>query len=191
MSVNSEAADKANYGKFQILQLPSDTQIPGPNQMSNQFDSDRGVSQALLQYQQSKSTTILYGNLLTLPVGNGLLYVQPVYIKRSALEGSYPVLQFVIASFGEKVGFGQSLDQALRVALGLEPGGSVDNGGDVTTPPPSSGAPKTAAQYLAQASDAYNKAQDALKKGDLATYQKQIDIMGKAISNAQDSLKTK
>ncbi|MEO6472262.1 MAG: UPF0182 family protein [Aeromicrobium sp.] len=191
VSVNSEAADKPNYGKFQILQLPSDTQIPGPNQMSNQFDSDKGVSQALLQYQQSKSTTILYGNLLTLPVGDGLLYVQPVYIKRSALEGSYPVLQFVIASFGEKVGFGQSLDQALRVALGLEDGSSVDTGGDTTTPPPSSDSPKTAAQYLAQASDAYSKAQDALKKGDLATYQKQIDIMGKAISDAQDSLKTK
>ena len=122
VSVNSEATDTANYGKMQILQLPSETQISGPSQIANDFQTDKGVSQALLQYQQSKTATILYGNLLTLPVGNGLLYVQPVYIKRSAIEGSYPVLQFVIASFGKDVGFGQTLDEALRVALGLEEG---------------------------------------------------------------------
>lgn len=192
VSVNSEAADQENYGKFQILQLPSDTQIPGPNQMSNQFDADKGVSQALLQYQQSKSTTIQYGNLLTLPVGNGLLYVQPVYIKRTAEQGSYPVLQFVIASFGDNVGFGQSLDQALRVALGLEPGtAGEDGGGATTTPPPSGGTSQTAAQHLAQASDSYNKAQAALKAGDLATYQKEIDAMGQSIAAAQKALATK
>ena len=189
VSVNSEASDKKNYGKFQILQLPSDTQIPGPNQMSNQFDSDKGVSQALLQYQQSKSTTIQYGNLLTLPVGNGLLYVQPVYIKRSAEQGAYPVLQFVIASFGDDVGFGQSLDQALRVAQGLEPGTAGDDETPTTTPPASGDDPKTTAELLAQASDSYNKAQDALKKGDLATYQKEIEAMGDAIDAAQNSLK--
>ncbi|MBC7592613.1 MAG: UPF0182 family protein [Kineosporiaceae bacterium] len=192
VSVNSEASDTANYGKFQILQLPSDTQIPGPNQMSNQFDSDKGVSAALLQYQQSKSTTILYGNLLTLPVGNALLYVQPVYIKRSTTEGSYPVLQYVIASFGDNVGFGQTLDQALRVALGLEPGTTAtDSDGSSTTTPPASGTPRTTAQFLADASDAYNKAQAALKKGDLTTYQKEITNMGDAINDAQQALKAK
>ena len=190
VSVNSEASDTTNYGKFQILQLPSDTQIPGPNQMSNQFDSDKGVSAALLQYQQSKSTTILYGNLLTLPVGNALLYVQPVYIKRSTTEGSYPVLQYVIASFGDNVGFGQTLDQALRVALGLEPGTTAtDSDGSSTTTPPASGTPRTTAQFLADASDAYNKAQAALKKGDLTTYQKEITNMGNAINDAQQALK--
>src|SRR5699024_2275614 len=65
-------------------------------------------------------TNILHGNLLTLPVGDGLLYVQPVYIKRSAQEGAYPVLQYVIASFGDNVGYGATLDEALRVALGLK-----------------------------------------------------------------------
>ncbi|MFX6544549.1 hypothetical protein ABTG40_19350, partial [Acinetobacter baumannii] len=66
------------------------------------------------------------GNLLTLPVGDALLYVQPVYIRRQATEGTYPVLQFVAASFGEEVGFGQTLDEALRVALGLAEGSVPD-----------------------------------------------------------------
>ena len=125
VSVNSEATAK-DYGKMQILQLPSDTQVPGPSQIANQFSSDRGVTQALLQFRQSDAQ-VQNGNLLTLPVGDGLLYVQPVYIRRSAAEGTYPVLQFVAASFGQDVGFGQTLDEALRVALGLEEG-STDTG---------------------------------------------------------------
>ena len=55
VSVNSEATDTENYGKMQILQLPSETQISGPSQIANDFQTDKGVSQALLQYQQSKT----------------------------------------------------------------------------------------------------------------------------------------
>jgi uncharacterized membrane protein (UPF0182 family) len=187
VSVNSEATDTANYGKMQILQLPSETQIQGPSQIANAFQTDKGVSQALLQYQQSKTATILYGNLLTLPVGNGLLYVQPVYIKRSAIEGSYPVLQFVIASFGGDVGFGQTLDEALRVALGLEQGSAPPDqptGGGT----PAGGGGKTASDLLKDATGFYDQAQAALKAGDLATYQRRIDQMATALEQAQQAV---
>jgi uncharacterized membrane protein (UPF0182 family) len=188
VSVNSEATDTANYGKMQILQLPNDTQISGPSQIANDFQADKGVSQALLQYQQSKTTTIKYGNLLTLPVGNGLLYVQPVYIQRSAIEGSYPVLQFVIASFGKDVGFGQTLDEALRVALGLEEGSAPDDGDTPTTPDDQSPGQQTASALLDDAKALYDDAQKALKDGDLATYQSKINQMGQKIEDAQKAV---
>jgi uncharacterized membrane protein (UPF0182 family) len=171
---------------MQILQLPSDTQVQGPSQIANAFQTDKGVSQALLQYQQSKTASILYGNLLTLPVGNGLLYVQPVYIQKSAIVGSYPVLQFVIASFGKDVGFGQTLDEALRVALGLKEGTAPSDDG--TTTPPTSGSSKTASQYLSDATNYYDEAQAALKKGDLATYQKRLAQVATAVESAQKLL---
>ena len=192
VSVNSEATDTENFGKMQILQLSSDTQIDGPSQIANSFQTDRGVTQALLQFEQSREARILRGNLLTLPVGGSLLYVQPVYIQRSASEGSFPVLQFVAATFGESVGFGTTLDEALRVALGIEA---------PTTPPPAdegdtpadesdgdAPAVKTTQQWLDEASAAYNAAQAALEDGDLAGYQKQIDAMNTAIEGAQNSL---
>ena len=187
VSVNSEATAD-DYGKLKILQLPSDTQVPGPSQIANQFSSDRGVTQALLQFRQSDAQ-VQNGNLLTLPVGDGLLYVQPVYIRRSAAEGTYPVLQFVAASFGQDVGFGQTLDEALRVALGLEEGSTDTSGGDEA--PDDGGEPeeqKSPSDYLADASDRYNEAQDALKKGDLATYQRKINQMNDAIEDAQRAL---
>lgn len=187
MSVNSEASDE-NFGKLQILQLPSNTQVPGPNQIANQFSADRGVTQALLQFRQSDAQ-ILNGNLLTLPVGDGLLYVQPVYIRRSQESGSYPVLQFVAASFGEEVGFGQTLDEALRVALGLSEGsipsdseGEGDDGGGEQ-------AGRTPSQYLADASKRYSEAQKSLRDGNLAEYQQKIRAMNDAIEKAQDALK--
>ena len=188
VSVNSEATAD-DYGQMQILQLPSDTQVPGPSQIANQFSSDRGVTQALLQFRQSDAQ-VQNGNLLTLPVGDGLLYVQPVYIRRSAAEGTYPVLQFVAASFGQDVGFGQTLDEALRVALGLEEGSTdTDADTDTGTTGGESGDKKTPSEYLAEASDRYNEAQDALKKGDLATYQRKINEMNDRIEDAQKALK--
>ncbi len=193
VSVNSEATDTENFGKMQILQLPSETQIPGPSQIANSFQTDRGVTQALLQFEQSREARILRGNLLTLPVGGSLLYVQPVYIQRSRSEGSFPVLQFVAATFGEGVGFGTTLDEALRVALGIEEGSSPPaDEGDAETPPDEGDGgqaeAKTTQEWLTEASNAYNAAQAALEDGDLATYQRQINAMNTAIEGAQDSL---
>lgn len=186
MSVNSEASDKENYGKLQILELPSDTQVGGPNQIAAKFESDAGVRAALLQYEQSRNTRILRGNLLTLPVGGAMLYVQPIYIQRVG-EGSYPVLQLITSTFGDSVGVGQTLDESLRAALGLSkgstPAAEPDAGGETE-----GGAVKTAEQYLADASRYYDQAQAALEDGNLATYQARIDDMAKALESAQRAL---
>jgi uncharacterized membrane protein (UPF0182 family) len=191
VSVNSEATDTDDYGKMQILQLSSGNQVDGPSQIANRLQSDPGVTQALLPFKQA-GTDIQYGNLLTLPVGGGLLYVQPVYIKRQAAEGTYPQLQYVLASFGNDVGFGKTLDEALRVALGLEEGSAdTDPGTDPGTETPST--PKTpggqtASQLLDQASDYYEQAQKALKDGDLALYQQRMDQVGQAVAAAKKAV---
>jgi uncharacterized membrane protein (UPF0182 family) len=188
VSVNSEATDTDDYGKMQILQLSSGSQVDGPSQIANQLQTDNGVTQALLPFKQA-GTDIQYGNLLTLPVGGGLLYVQPVYIKRQAAEGTYPQLQYVLASFGKNVGFGKTLDEALRVALGLAEGSTDPDPGGTT--PPSTEPPagnQTASQLLDQASEYYEQAQKALKDGDLALYQQRMDQVGKAVGDAKKAV---
>jgi uncharacterized membrane protein (UPF0182 family) len=189
VSVNSEATDTDDYGKMQILQLSSGSQVDGPSQIANQLQTDNGVTQALLPFKQA-GTAIQYGNLLTLPVGGGLLYVQPVYIKRQAAEGTYPQLQYVLASFGDSVGFGKTLDEALRVALGLEEGNTdVDPDPEAEAPQPDpSGGAKTASELLDQASGYYDEAQKALQDGDLALYQRRMDQVGKAVEDAKKAV---
>ena len=133
VAVNSDATDE-NYGQFRILRLPDSTQVQGPSQIANTFSADESIQGALLPIKQNSQ--ILDGNLLTLPVGGGLLYVQPVYALRESGEGSYPVLQFVLASFGRNAGFGTTLTEALNDVLESgelteeETGGTEEVGGD-------------------------------------------------------------
>ena len=196
MSVNADANDTGDggYGTIEILQLPSETQVPGPSQMANEFDTDEGLAQALLQYRQSEDLQLINGNLLTLPVGDGLLYVQPIYTQRTSTTGTYPILQFVVASFGDQVGYGKDLDEALRNALGQD----VD---DTTTPPVDEGAPPPddgtnepppadaeVAELLEQADQAYQEAQDALRAGELGIYEDKVDEMQTLIQQAMDQL---
>ncbi len=96
MAVDAEATSP-DYGKFRILRLPGNVQIPGPGQVFNKFQTDDGIRTALLPINQPTSgARAQFGNLLTLPLGGGLLYVQPVYSVRTSGPGSYPVLRYVL-----------------------------------------------------------------------------------------------
>jgi len=179
VSVNADAASD-NYGQFSVLELPSGNAVSGPGQVANAMSLDPVVSAELLKYKQS-GTDPQMGNLLTLPIGDELLYVQPVYTSRGAGTGSYPILQFVVVSVGDEVGIGTSFDEAFANALGLETtssqGPSESPGG--TDPPnnnpPGNGQNETPAQkltrYLDNAKTSFEEAQTALNEGRLGDYQ--------------------
>ncbi|MFL6135376.1 MAG: UPF0182 family protein, partial [Nocardioidaceae bacterium] len=80
ISVDSDASDK-DYGTLRILRLPSNTQVPGPSQIANNFGTSDQIQNRVLPFTRSNAR-VKYGNLLTLPVGDGLLYVQPLYTQR-------------------------------------------------------------------------------------------------------------
>jgi uncharacterized membrane protein (UPF0182 family) len=127
-SVEGERSD--DYGKLRLLTLPNEITVPGPGQVQAQFNGDPTISAELNLLRQGQST-VLNGNLLTLPVGGGLLYVQPVYV-RSTGETSYPLLQKVLVAFGDQIAFEDTLDTALNV---LFQGDSGANAGDTGVPP--------------------------------------------------------
>ncbi len=113
---NQKGVKADSYGQLRLLQIPPEANVPGPGQAQNKFNSDPTVSQALNLLRQGASA-VLNGNLLTLPVGGGLLYVQPVYLKSTG-ETSYPTLQRVLVAFGDKIGFAPTLDEALNQLFG-------------------------------------------------------------------------
>ena len=112
MAVNSDATDPDNYGKISVLELPNES-TDGPNQIANVFANDEDVSSALLPYTTGDAKRVP-GNLLTLPVGDGFMYVQPVYTRKA---GSFPILRFVLASYNGSVGIGQTLRAAIEDSL--------------------------------------------------------------------------
>ncbi len=121
LAVDSETGDADgevadDYGTLRLLELPRDTTIPGPGQVQNDFNSNSDAQTTLNLLRQGE-TDVINGNLLTLPVGGGLLYVQPVYVQAS--EGTQiPLLRKVFVSFGDEVGFADTLQEALDQVFG-------------------------------------------------------------------------
>jgi uncharacterized membrane protein (UPF0182 family) len=174
----SASSDPATYGKITVLQLPVDTQTPGPQQVQNQFVSSPDVSREINLLRQNQ-TTIEYGNLLTLPVAGGLLYVEPIYIERANQESSFPQLARVLVGYGGKVGYGARLDEALNEVFGagLVAPGVPSTPGPATTqgsvgPVPATGAGAGASPELQAAvtdvSGALNRLRSAQQSGDFA-----------------------
>jgi UPF0182 protein HMPREF0058_2342 len=112
-----------DYGRLRLLELPRSLSIAGPGQVQNTFNSDPTASQTLNLLSQQGSQ-VIKGNLLTLPVGGGLLYVQPVYVQ-SSTGTQYPLLRKVLVSFGDKVGFADTLREALDQVFGGDSGATT------------------------------------------------------------------
>ena len=128
LSVDSDAGSTkgvigSNYGTLRLQELPKDSNVPGPGQAQNNFNADADVSKEL-NLLQSGSTNVVRGNLLTLPLGGGLVYVQPVYVKSSGAT-SFPLLKKVLVAFGDQVGFADTLDEALDQVFGGDSGASA------------------------------------------------------------------
>lgn len=133
LAVDAEPGDvdgerREGYGQLRLLELPRNSTVPGPGQVQNNFDASPEVSQNLNLLRQGTST-VLSGNLLTLPVGGGLLYVQPVYVQSS--QGTrFPLLQRVLVSFGDNIGFAEDLEGALDQVFGGDAGVETPEPGD-------------------------------------------------------------
>lgn len=119
---NEPGKVRDGYGKLRLLELPRDLTVPGPGQAQNNFLTDARVSQSLNLLKQG-GTDVQMGNLLTLPVGGGLLYVQPVYVAASA-GTTYPLMQYVLTSFGDgnPIGFAPTLEESLNMTFGGDSG---------------------------------------------------------------------
>ena len=170
-----------DYGKITVLQLPRSTNIAGPSQVGSNFEAKPEVASTLSLLRQGGSDVVL-GNLLTLPVGGGLLYVQPVYVRATANAAAYPLLQKVLVSFGDQIGFDDSLKGALDQVFGGNSGTKV--GGNTNTSTNNQNSSASLASALQSAKQALADSRAALAKGDFAAYGRAQDRLKSAINSA-------
>lgn len=176
-AVNSDAGP--DYGKITVLQLPRSTNIAGPSQVASNFEAKPEVANSLSLLRRGGSDVVL-GNLLTLPVGGGLLYVQPVYVRATANSAAYPLLQKVLVSFGDQIGYDDTLKGALDQVFGGNSGTTSSSG----TPTATGTTNDTLASALASAKQALADGQAALARGDFAAYGRAQDRLKSAIASA-------
>jgi uncharacterized membrane protein (UPF0182 family) len=193
MAVNS--APGPDYGTIRVLQLPSNTTIPGPEQVQNNFESDPAVSSELSLLRRGGSEVVL-GNLLSLPFNGGLLYVEPVYIR--AAQAGYPLLRKVLAGYGGNVALRDTLPEALAAVFSTNPNPTPDPDPDpgpdpgptpTPTPTPTPGPDPLAdlAQAIADAQKAYDDGQAALAQGDFAAYGEAQARLEEALRRAREA----
>ena len=193
--------DPSTYGSVSVYDFPRDSTIYGPAQMSALILQNPVISQQVTLWSQQGSTVIM-GNLLVVPLQDSILYVQPVYM--SSNTNPLPVLQKVIVATPSQIVWGDTLQGALTALVsgnGQSPGSSPSPGtssgsspSPSIAPTPSGGAPTagpsiavggSTQQLIAEANQHYALAQQALRNGDLATYQSEMNIVGQILSQLQ------
>lgn len=181
-------ATSDEYGKIQILDVSQGAQVQGPGQVAAAIAADTELQDALVPFTRGGDARPVRGNLLTVPVANRLLYVQPVYTIRETGDGRFPVFQYVAISFGEDVGFGRNISEAARDLLGLEEG---ETGPDPEQPPgggggtdPNQTVEERIRALLNQADAKLDEAQQKLEGGDLGAYQDAVDEAQALVADA-------
>ena len=197
--------DPATYGQVSVYDFPRDSTIYGPQQMQALIKQNPVISQQMTLWGQQGSTVTM-GNLLVVPMQESILYVQPVYM--SSNTNPLPVLQKVIVATPSQIVWGDTLESALTQLVtggGTTPGGSPSPGTSPgSSPNPSAtatpaGSPSAAPtipingsvqDLIAAANQHYDAAQQALRNGDLATYQKEMNTVGQILVQIQTLLGT-
>ncbi|GHJ35854.1 UPF0182 protein [Streptomyces sp. TS71-3] len=180
MAVDADATSK-DYGKIRLLRVTED-KVDGPEQVQNKLNSVTPVAD-FIRDMKGADSTVLYGNLLTVPLDDGFLYVEPIYAQGRNSE--YPLLRKVAVSYGNKTGFADTLADSLNQAFGVagsQPAQPQKPGGQQAPP-----ASPTVKQALSDAQKAFDDGQKALENRDLAAYAKAQDRLKDALKRAADA----
>ncbi|WP_246241779.1 UPF0182 family protein [Flexivirga aerilata] len=218
MAVDADAGSTAGqkrpgYGVFRVIEMPRNATVKGPGQFQNDINSSQAVSPTtgqtlsqFLTYNKQVGSQVQEGNLLTLPIGDGLLYVEPIYV-RAAGSTSFPLQKAVVVEFGDNLAWDVTLDGALNELFGGQSGATAGDEGTAPqstpapspsgsaspTPSPSGSASPTPSgnqslqQALSDVQKWYDQGQADLKKGDFAAYGKSQEELKNAIKRAIDA----
>lgn len=182
MSVNAEAGT-GGYGKISILKLPTGRTVDGPKRVQSQFNSEPSIAESI-RLLRGGDSEVEYGNLLTVPLDGGLLYVEPVYVRGGGLK--YPLLRKVLVTYGGATAFEDTLGEALNKVFGAEGATQEPPDEGEQTKPPTSQDP-TVQEALDDAQKAFEDGQAALKKGDWEAYGKAQKDLEDALQRAEDA----
>jgi uncharacterized membrane protein (UPF0182 family) len=185
------------YGQTLVYRFPSETTVFGPEQIEAQISSDPVISSQFTLWNQSGSK-VIRGNLIVVPVGDSLIYLQPVYLQ--ATSAKFPAFQKIIVASPTTIVWGDTLAEALNSLLRDQGGGP----GPSPTPPPSPSPGPTAspgptgspgveptppsgdvAALVEYANLHFELAQQALRDGDFARYGAEIALVQQALSQLE------
>jgi uncharacterized membrane protein (UPF0182 family) len=185
--------DPEKYGQKLVYAFGKDTLFFGPKQIESRISQDPIISAQLALWNQ-QGTNVIRGNLIVIPIGDTLLYVEPIYLQ--AASGRIPELQRVVVATANRVVMAENLGLALAEMVGrdvlVEAGLSelVAADGDVTaaldaaetTANSLAATDATLESLIAQANEHYETALTRQRAGDWAGYGEAMDDLQAALT---------
>jgi len=168
--------DAPDYGKLIVYEFPKDRLVYGPFQIEARINQNTEISQQLSLWNQLGSR-VIRGNLIVIPIEHSVLYVTPLYLR--AETGQLPELKRVIAAYGDKVTMEETLGAALA-ALFNEPTRSAPRAAGAAA-----AGPGGVGDRLNTALEHYERAIEALRAGNWATFGTELDALHAALEAAQ------
>ena len=170
MAARSNGED---YGKLLLYSFPKQKLVYGPRQIEARIDQTPQISQQFTLWSQAGSK-VIRGDLLVIPLEQSLLYVEPVYLR--AEQGGLPELKRVIVAYDKTVVMEKSLEKSLAAIFGERQEVEQEVEQEVTSP--------ITDQNLLLVKSAlatYQKAQEALRKGNWSEYGRYQQELGQIL----------
>ena len=183
--------DGENYGDIVLYRFPKDKTIIGPQQMEAKINNNDIISKDLSLWD-SRGSQVIRGHILTIPIENSILYVEPLYI-RAESENAIPEVKRIIVGYKDQVVMEESLDKALEKIFGKPKNpneviaGSVvdENGNPVDIQSDGQVEKSSGENTITYANKLYEEAQEALRKGSLSEYEAKINELGNVLKQLQ------
>jgi uncharacterized membrane protein (UPF0182 family) len=186
ISLLAAKSDPEQFGELVDLRFPTGLQIDGVGQIHSRINANEEISRTITLLDDRGSSVIL-GNLLVIPVGNQLLYSQPLFLQ--ADQEAIPELKYVILATSDRVLMAPTLEESLQ---GILRGGPVvvpdeeDAPAPTPTPTPTASpspaaspapgpAGQTREQLLREAQQSLEASEAAARNGDWATYGRELE----------------
>jgi len=188
-------SDPDNYGQLEVFEMPRQEQVDGPALVNARINQEPDISREItLLGSPGRGSRVILGSMLLVPIQQSLLYIQPLYVESEATP--LPQLKRVIVVHGDKVVMKPSLQESLTAIFGSAPSTLEQtpiSGAPVVpptpdTPSPGTGVAPTVGSLLAEAETHFQAADAALRAGDLATYQREVNLARDLSRRATESL---
>ena len=167
-------SDGENYGKLLAYLFPKERTVDGPSQVENRIGQDTVITEQLALWGRGGSR-VIRGNLLLIPLGRSILFVEPVFLE--AETGGIPELKRVIVVAGEQIAMEPTLQESIAAIFGAE---ALPTEPVVTPPEPAEPEKPLAAEIanlIEQAQQHYNQAQQYLIEGDWTGYGEELEAL--------------
>jgi uncharacterized membrane protein (UPF0182 family) len=169
------------YGRLIELRMPQGRLVDGTEQAGQRIEQDAEISQQLSLWR-GEGSDVIKGDMLVVPVEESVVYFQPIFLEEDG--GAFPEFRRIAVVYADRVEWAESINGALELVFG-EADGEQPGDGDGETPPTGD---QTIEELVAEASEAFGNADAALRRGDLAEYQRWVQEAQQIIAEIQTLL---